>query len=131
MSALQEQPASLRGTFEARVSALHAQSASAPIGVKLGLSTPQAIPAAATNFSNVIIFYFPAGSRASPHPPGRGSETMQLLAVPSYPKTANWGNVGKYLLGRLRPLETAERELAIGRGFRNLGPFGSERSSVW
>jgi hypothetical protein len=43
----------------APASALHAQSASAATGVKLGLSTPQAIPAAAANFNIVIICVSP------------------------------------------------------------------------
>src|SRR5687767_305547 len=67
-SALQEQSSAFGVTWAAFASALQAQSASATIGAKLGLSTPQAIPAAATNLSIVIIAYSPpAATRRFAH----------------------------------------------------------------
>ena len=95
MSALHLQLASLRGTCVVLVSALHAQSASAPIGVKLGLSTPQAIPAAATNFSNVIICYSPqAAARRRTH---RGEalkrcNCLRFLLTLKRPIGGTWAN---------------------------------------
>ena len=95
VSALQEQSASARGTFAARVSALQAQSASAALGVKLGLSTPQAIPAAATNFSNVIICYSPqAAARRRTH---RGEalkrcNCLRFLLTLKRPIGGTWAN---------------------------------------
>jgi hypothetical protein len=163
VSALQAQSASARGTWATRVSALHAQSASAlgtnwavpasalqaqsasaAFGVKDGLSTPQAIPTAATNLSNVIITVFPADGRAPLRPPGQGSETIRPLAwwylslracIGERGQIPTWGHaIENWPLKKPGPgrRKGKQRGLAFGWGCRIFGAcFGSERSSVW
>lgn len=89
---------SARGTnFASLASALPLHSQSSALGANPGLSTPKAIPAAATNLSNMIICDLAREYSAAWPTPDKALQTLNPCASSTYLKTARERNGGKYL----------------------------------